>query len=57
VARQVEAGLAERQGLATGESPRHHFCATDLSPRFQRIASDLLSTPEGSPLSLELVEV
>jgi glutamate racemase len=57
VARQVKAGLAEIHGLATDEAPQHHFCVTDLSPRFQRIAGDLLPTPEGSPLSLELVEV
>ena len=49
VAREVEAELS-RAGLLRLEPsrPRHHFCVTDRSPRFARIARGLLH-----PVSLE----
>ena len=40
--------------MTTTATPEHHFCVTDNSERFSRIASLVLGTPE---VSLELVEV
>lgn len=63
VAREVAAGL-EQAGLLhpEGERPRHHFCVTDRSPRFSRIARGLLYPGAGAAeaedeLTLEWVEV
>lgn len=56
VAREVAAELS-RGGLLRNASvpPHHHFCVTDQSPRFARIARGLLATDED--LTLEWVEV
>jgi glutamate racemase len=54
VAKQVALEL-ETVGLMTRTAtPEHHFCVTDNSERFSRIASLVLGTPQ---VSLELVEV
>lgn len=54
VAKQVALEL-ETIGLMTRTAtPEHHFCVTDNSERFSRIASLVLGTPQ---VSLELVEV
>lgn len=62
VARQVALDLEAAGALAKGADssslPGHHFCVTDSSNRFQRIAEDLLPLHrKDAPLSLELVEV
>jgi glutamate racemase len=66
VAREVGAALAAQDLLRFDpEPPRHHFCVTDQSPRFARIARGLLhqfrSEPVPSPveeeITLEWVEV
>ena len=66
VAREVGAALAAQDLLRLDpEAPRHHFCVTDQSPRFARIARGLLhqfrSEPVPSPveeeITLEWVEV
>ncbi len=55
VADQVAAELAARDLLADGQQPpEHHFCVTDDSQRFARIARMVLAQDE---VSLELVEV
>lgn len=57
-AQQVADGLLARDLLAQDGMIPHHFCVTDFSARFQRIAEDLLPAQQGdSALSLELVEV
>lgn len=66
VAREVGAALATQDLLRLDpERPHHHFCVTDQSPRFARIARGLLhqfrSEPVPSPveeeITLEWVEV
>jgi len=58
VAQKVTEGLEARGLLAKDRAFPHHFCVTDCSDRFQRIANDLLPARQGdAPLSLELVEV
>ncbi len=54
VARQVATDLEKLDLLTRSPSPDHHFCVTDNSERFFRIASLVLGTTE---VSLELVEV
>ena len=54
VALQVAAELSDRGLLAESDEPEHHFCVTDNSERFSRIASMVLGTQK---VSLELVEV
>ncbi len=54
VARQVATELEALGMLTKSSSPDHHFCVTDNSERFYRIASLVLGT---SDVSLELVEV
>ena len=54
VARQVATELEALGMLTESSSPDHHFCVTDNSERFYRIASLVLDT---SDVSLELVEV
>lgn len=56
VAREVADELGSA-GLLRQETapPRHHFCVTDQSPRFGRIARGLLATEQ--ELTLEWVEV
>jgi len=51
---QVAAELANRGLLSKSDESEHHFCVTDNSERFARIASMVLDTPN---VSLELVEV
>ena len=58
IAHQVALELAAANVLASEEAPSHHFCVTDSSERFKRIAEDLLPVqPENASFSLELVEV
>ncbi len=69
VAREVEADLARldllHPSLEGDARPRHHFCVTDRSPRFARIARGLLHHFHQEPttqaleedLALEWVEV
>jgi glutamate racemase len=54
VAKQVALELETIGMMTTTATPEHHFCVTDNSERFSRIASLVLGTPE---VSLELVEV
>lgn len=54
VAKQVALELETIGLMTTTAPPEHHFCVTDNSERFSRIASLVLGTPE---VSLELVEV
>jgi glutamate racemase len=55
---QVVEGLETKVLLARDRVFLHHFCVTDCTDRFHRIAKDLLSAHQGDdPLSLELVEV
>jgi len=54
VARQVEAELDALGLRSSSQAPDHHFCVTDNSERFFRIASLVLGTED---VSLELVEI
>jgi len=54
VARQL-AGVLDELGLAaSGEVVEHHFCVTDSTDRFRRLAHQILGEPD---VSLELVDV
>lgn len=54
VAERVAAGLKEHHLFESTATPEHHFCVTDNSERFSRIAAMVLRDGE---VSLELVEV
>mgnify|MGYP001814744454 CR=1 FL=1 len=54
VARQVDTLLGERDLAAAGATVEHHFCVTDSTARFRRLAHQILGEPD---VSLELVDV
>lgn len=57
VAREVATALADQDLLRmSAGKPRHHFCVTDQSPRFARIARGLLHHFHQEPVPLPLEE-
>lgn len=54
VAREVATLLEDRGLAASHETVEHHFCVTDSTDRFRRLAHHILGEPD---VSLELVDV